>query len=170
MRVISAWSLSLSRSRLATTSPPMPPPRTTTAFPAITPPPSEGDHLFSPGRPLGYLIQRGSVRSLNQERISDTTSVQASAAAADLGSLGSGRPDHLLQVVVAVGRRLALHGAAHGVTHQEHLHLGSFLAGQTLGQAEAVVAALSPVSGVVEDQQITHSSFTSAGGFYRQTG
>jgi hypothetical protein len=96
------------------------------------------------------------VRPLGESVVGDASGVEATTAAADLPSMGSCRPDHPLQVVVAIGRLLVLDGTGHGIAHQEDTDLVCVLTSQALRQPKTVVAAFSPVSGVAEDQEAFH--------------
>src|ERR1041385_3699865 len=80
---------------------------------------SEGNDLVRPERPLGEFVERGTVGRVEQVVIRDAASVEARAAAADLGAMPQGRGDHPVEVIVAVGHLLTDSRTPHRVAHEE---------------------------------------------------
>ena len=73
-----------------------------------------------------------------------------------LGAALDGCAEHAFEVVVAVGCLLAGQRTRDGVGEQEDAHVFAFALGERVRQAQAVVRAFRPVSGIVEDDECLH--------------
>jgi hypothetical protein len=75
---------------------------------------SEGDDRVGLHGPLGELVEGRTARSIDEVGVVDAARIHARPAAGDRRPVASGRDDHAVEVVVAVGQLLAGHGARDG--------------------------------------------------------